>query len=96
MIKYGLVKSFYELDFLKTKRHHNSQQGYAAKMFKKFKLNTCNVVMVFVMLIFRLIMDMGMLGANLKHYLGAYSLRCTKILSQHHPFVFVYHVKTHL
>jgi amino acid permease len=65
-------------------------------MFKEFKLNICNVVMVFVMLIFKLIMDMGMLGANLKHYLGADSLRCTKILSQHHLFIYFYHVKTHL
>jgi hypothetical protein len=95
IINMGLLNHFMSWNFFKTEKHHNSQQG-VTKMFKKFKLNTCNVVMVFVMLIFKLIMEMGMLGANLKHYLGADFLRCTKILSQHHPFVFFYHVKTHL
>jgi hypothetical protein len=67
MINMGLSNHFMNWNFFSTKRHHNSQQGYVTKMFKKFKLDTCNVVMVFVMSIFKLTMDMGMLGANLKH-----------------------------
>jgi hypothetical protein len=88
MINMGLLNHFTCWNFFSTKRHHNFQQGYVAKMFKEFRLGIYNVVMVFVMLVFKLTMGMGMLGANFKHYLGANFLRSTKILSQHHHVVF--------
>ncbi len=64
MINMGLLNHFTSWIFFPIKMHHNSQQGYVAKMFKEFRLSTCNVVMVFMMLVFKLTMDMGMLGAN--------------------------------
>jgi hypothetical protein len=102
MINMGLLNHFMSCNFFSIKRHHNSQQGYATNMFKKFKLGIYNVVMVFMVLVFKLTMEMAMLGANLKTLLGCKLFKVYQNLVATSPFFvfftysYFYHVKTHL
>jgi hypothetical protein len=100
IINMGLLNHFMSWKCFSIKRHHNSQQGYATKMFKEFRLGTYNVVMMFMVLVFKLTMEMAMLGANLKHYLKFFkvyqNLVTTSPFSLFFTYSYFYHVKTHL